>query len=418
MYFDHNSTTPYSPSVEKYLKQGILEDWYNPSSVYSQAQVLHQKIRECRQVIVDHLNCSSKYLFFTGSGTESINTVLSLETLKLHQLSNIITSHLEHHATLKKIDYLSHYHCNHPELKQQIKSFKINNNEQGEIDFNELEELCSKYPRSLISLLSANNETGVITDIQKVSSIARKYNCLVHVDATQSLGKTPVDLEQWDVDFASFSGHKIGAMKGVGLLYAKKPFAPLMHGGRQEKGLRPGTHNYPAIQSFKLAVQDIDLNKQKDVKKLRDYFENHLLSPSSYEEINCELDTLRTIKIEKKILTPFKVNCREANRLPNTSNIYCGAVSNQAVLLNLSQKGICISAGSACNSGSPEPSHVINALGICEDDISPKAYAQSCIRISLSSSNTKKEIDFLIQSLWEIASLSLDVNTDSLVQTA
>ena len=412
MYFDHNSTTPYSPSVKKYLQQGVLEDWYNPSSVYPQSQALHQNIRECRRFIADYLNCSSKYLLFTGSGTESINTVLSLETLKLNQLSNIITSHLEHHATLKKIDYLSHCNYKHPELKQQIKSFKVNNNTQGEIDFNELEKLCSKYPKSLISLLSANNETGVITDIQKVSSIARKYNCLVHVDATQSLGKTLVDLEKWGVDFASFSGHKIGSMKGIGLLYAKKPFAPLMYGGGHEKSLRPGTYNYSAIQSIKLAVQDIDLTKQQDVKKLRDYLENHLLHPSSYKEKNFELDTQKTIKNEKKPvppLTPFKINCKKANRLPNTSNIYCGGVSSQSILLNLSRKGICISSGSACNSGSPEPSHVISALGICEGNVSPKTYAQSCIRISLSSSNTKKEIDFLIQSLCEIVPLSSDV---------
>lgn len=416
IYLDHNSTAPYSPSVKKYLQQGILEDWYNPSSVYSKAQILNQRIRNCREFIAGCLNCSSKYLFFTSSGTESINTVLFSETLKLNQLSTIITSHLEHHATLKKIDYLSHHDRNHPELKQKIRSFKIKNNGQGEIDFDELEELCSKYPQSLISLLSANNETGVITDIQKVSHTAKKYNCLVHVDATQSLGKTPFDLEQWDVDFASFSGHKIGAMKGIGLLYARKPFAPLMYGGKQEKGLRPGTHNYPAIQSLKLAVQDIDLNKQKDVKKLRDYLENHLLDSSYYKEKHYNLDASQNGECEKKPMlpsTPFKINCRKANRLPNTSNIYCGGVSSQAVLLNLNQKGVCVSAGSACHSGSPEPSHVMTSLNIFEEGVSPKDYAKSCIRISLSSSNTKKEIDFLIQSLREIISVAPDVNTVS-----
>ena len=421
IYFDHNSTAPYSPSVRKYLEQDILADWYNPSSTYPQAQILHQRIRNYREFIADYLNCSSKHLFFTSSGTESINTVLSPETLKLNQLSTIVTSHLEHHATIKKINYLSHFNYKHPELKQQIRSFRIKNNEQGEIDFNELEEFCSKYPQSLISLLSANNETGVITDIKAVSRIVRKYNCLIHVDATQSLGKTFLDLEQWNVDFASFSGHKIGAMKGIGLLYAKKPFAPLMYGGGQEKGLRPGTYNYPAIQSFKLAVQDIDLQKQKDVKKLRDYLESNLLNPSYYEEKNRNLDAQQTIKCKKKPmspLTPFKINCKDTNRLPNTSNIYCNGISSQTVLLNLAQKGICVSSGSACSSGSPEPSHVMTALDICDDDISPRTYAQSCIRISLSSSNTEQEVDFLIQSLWGIISPSSDVNPGSPVQVA
>lgn len=411
IYFDHNSTTPCSPSVENYISQGtVLKDWYNPSSAYSQAQVSHKKIRDCRKFIADYLNCSPKHLFFTSGGTESINTILSPETLQFNQLSTFITSHLEHDATIKKIDYLLNY--------KNIRSYWIFNNEQGEINLDNLEEICSKHPYSLLSFLSANNETGVITDIQAISKIARKYNCLVHVDAVQSLGKMPIDLEKWNVDFASFSGHKIGSIKGVGLLYARKPFAPLMYGGGQEKGLRPGTHNYPAIQSFKLAVQDIDLNKQKYVKQLRDYLESNLLGQPSYcEETDYVVNTQKTIRHDRKeiSLTPFKVNCKKANRLPNTSNIYCGGISNQTVLLHLDQKGICVSAGSACNTGSPEPSHVITMLNI--DGFPNKDYARSCIRISLSPSNTKQEIDFLIQSLKELIASSSHLNTHPLIQT-
>ena len=396
IYFDHNSTAPYSPSVRSYFEQGMLEDWYNPSSIYPNAQTLHQNISECRKFIASHLNCSPKYLFFTSGGTESINTVLSPETLQFNRLSTFITSHLEHHATIKKVDYLSDY--------QNIRPDWVFNNEQGEINLGNLEETCSKHPRSLLSFLSANNETGVVTDIQSISQIAKKYNCLVHVDAVQSLGKMPVNLEKWDVDFASFSGHKIGAMKGIGLLYARKPFIPLMYGGGQERGLRPGTYNYPAIQSFKLAVQDIDLNKQEYVRELRDYFENNLLSHPSYcEETDYDVDSQQIIRHnrEKVSLTPFKVNCKKANRLPNTSNVYCGmGMSNQAVLLRLAKKGICVSAGSACNAGSPEPSHVITMLYI--DGFLNRDYAKSCIRVSFSPSNTKPELDFLIQSLREL----------------
>ena len=394
--------------MEKYLEQGILEDWYNPSSMYSQAQILHQKIRECRKAISDYLNCSSKHLFFTGGGTESINTVLSLETLKLNQLSTFITSHLEHHATIKKIDYLSEY--------QSIRLFWIRNNEQGEINLSHLEKLCSEHPQSLLSFLSANNETGVITDIKSIVAIARKYNCLVHVDAVQSLGKTPIDLEKWDVDFASFSGHKIGAMKGIGLLYARKPFAPLMYGGGQERGLRPGTYNYPAIHSFKLAIQDIDLNKQKYVRQLRDYFENSLLNPFKENLSNLSLENLQKIKTYES-LNPFKVNCKKANRLSNTSNIYCGGISNQVVLWNLAQKGICIATSSACNAGSPEPSHVLTAIADLEDLGNPKDYAKSCIRISLSPSNTKQEVDYLVQSLRELTNSLSYPSINSSVQT-
>ena len=400
IYFDHNSTVPYSPSVKQYLQKDIAKDWLNPSSVYPQAQVLHQKIRDCRKFIADYLNCSSKHLFFTSGGTESINTILSSETLKINQLSTIITSYLEHHTTIKKTNYLSN--------EKNIQSYWISNNKQGEIDLGHLEKLCSKHPQSLISLLSANNETGVITDIQTVSKIARKYNCLIHVDAVQSLGKVSIDLEKWDVDFASFSGHKIGAMKGIGLLYARKPFAPLMYGGGQERQLRPGTHNYPAIYSFKLAVQDIDLKKQEYVRELRDYFENQLTSIQKdiTKNLNFSKENFQSYAEDNKKETrfPFKVNCKKANRLQNTSNIYCGKeISHQTALLHLAKKGICASAGSACNAGSPEPSHVITALGIY-DNISPKTYAQSCIRISLSPLNTKQEIDFLISSLRELHS--------------
>jgi len=408
IYFDHNSTVPYSPSVSKYLEQDILDDWHNPSSVYPQAQVLDQKIRDCRSFVADYLNCFPRHLFWTSGGTESINTVLSLENLKFHDISSIISSELEHHATIKTINHLTGCQTKNKDKKEERRSkiqyLPVWNNKQGEISFKNLEKLCSKYPQSLVSLLSANNETGVITEIQEVSKIARKYGCLVHVDAVQSLGKTPVDLEKWDVDFASFSGHKIGAMKGVGLLYARKPFAPLMYGGGQERGLRPGTYNYPAIQSFKLAVQDIDLRKNRYVEKLRDYFENNLcLAPLGYFEEK-EYDSDRPnqeIKGQKKEieLSPFKINCKESYRLPNTSNIYCGGISNQVVMLSLAQKEICVSAGSACNSGSPEPSHVITQLAQSMDEPSPKDYARSCIRVSLSSSNTGQELDFLIKAL-------------------
>ena len=398
IYFDHNSTAPYSTSARKYLEEGFLNDWHNPSSIYPQSQMLDQKIRECREFIAEFLNCSPKNLFFTSGGTESINTVLSPETLKLNQLFTFITSFLEHHATIKRIDCLSGYPTihNYQKLEQKIRPYWIKNNEHGEINLNDLEETCSKHPQSLLSFLSANNETGVITDIKTVSKIARKYNCLVHVDAVQSLGKMPVDLEDWNVDFASFSGHKIGAMKGIGLLYARKPFAPLMYGGEQERSFRPGTYNYPAIQSFKLAVQDIDLSRQEYVKGLRDYLENSLASMNEYQTKEFALPFQYFTKNDWEF--PFKINCRQAHRLPNTSSIYCGGISNQSVLLHLAKKGICASAGSACNAGSQEPSHVITMLNM---DVN-KDYVRSCIRVSLSPSNTKKEIDCLIQSLRDL----------------
>ena len=406
IYFDHNSTAPYSPSVREFLSGGgVLESWYNPSSIYPQAQILAQDIKESRRVISEHLNCSPKNLFFTSGGTESINTVLSSETLKLNSISRIISSELEHHATLRKIEHLiGFFYPNHLKPQNPIQYTSVLSNEKGEIRLDQLEEKCLKHPNSLVSLLSANNETGVITNIPAVSKIARKSKCLVHVDAVQSLGKEFIDVEKWDVDFVSFSGHKIGAMKGVGLLYARKPFAPLLSGGGQERHLRAGTYNYPAIQSFKLAVQDIDLSQLENVRRLRDYFENQLLGHSvGYgKEISYNLETLQNISYSKieNSHSPFKVNCQQALRLPNTSNIYCGGIiSNQAILLDLAQKGIGVSAGSACSAGSALPSHVMTQIALCM--ARPKDYANSCIRVSLSHSNTKEEVDFLVSSLKE-----------------
>ena len=452
IHFDHNSTTLYSPSVKEYLQTDFLKDWQNPSAMYPKAQALKQKIEACRKEIAEELHCAPKHLFFTSGATESINTVLSLETLKLNQISSIITSPMEHQATLKKVEYLNHLTSN---KNKKIKVHYVLHNKEGEINLEDLKELCSKNPRSLISLMSANNETGVMTSINKIREIAYRNNCLVHVDAVPSLGKKPVKLTSWGVDFASFSGHKMGAMKGVGLLFAKKPFSPLLYGGGQEKEMRSGTYNFPAIYSLKLAMQDIDLSQQKHVWKLRAYFEHcltfklqeqHKVTDLGFsEEPITEHNKQNFIAVEnsktkRKVLfakgktktyhcSPFQINCQRAKRLSNISNIYCEDKSSEEVVLHLARKGICVSAGSACHASSPEPSHVIVALkdpkytrknratapeppyflaigNIKIHKISPVDYARSCVRISLSPSNTKEEITFLIKSLGELYSLS------------
>ena len=378
IYFDHNATAPYSASVKKYLQSGIMEDWYNPSSSYKEAQVLNQRIRDCRNFIAEYLDCSSKQLFFTGNGTESINTVLSLETLKLNGIKSVITSLLEHDATTQTTAYLR---------SQNIPIHYVANNQNGEINLDDLEKLCQQNPHSLVSLLSSNNETGVITDVLAIKEIAKKYQCLIHIDAVQSLGKIPVNLQKWDVDFISFSGHKIGAMKGIGLLYSRRILAPLLFGGGQERKIRSGTYNFPAIYSLKLAVEDISLDKNIYVSQLRDNLELSLFQMTPN-------------------FTFFKVNCQTAPRLCNTSNIYCGGMSNYQIQNFLMKKNIAISIGSACKADSTEPSYVIQALGY------DKEYARSCIRVSLSKKNTQKEVEFFIDSLREIISKDKNLLTE------
>lgn len=360
IYLDNNSTTQYSSSVKEYLKKDFIKDWFNPSSEYDYlSQKLSSKIIECKQYISNYINGSANTITFTSGATESINTILSLGTLKKNNLKSIITSHLEHHATLNKIKNL-----------KEVPVFYVKNNQQGEIDYSDLKHLCSKNPCSLISLLFINNETGVITDIKKVVTIAKKYKCMLHVDAVQALGKWPIDCNDLNIDFASFSGHKIGSFKGVGFIYTKKPIEPLLFGGEQQS-IRAGTYNYPAIYSLKLALQDIDLNKQNSLKLLRNNFEQNLL------------------KINKQI----KINCYKANRISNTSNIYFQDISNLVLVLYLAKHKIYVSTGSACNSSSPEPSHVIQALGY------NKHYARSCVRVSLSTKNTQLELDLIIDLL-------------------
>ena len=362
IYFDHNAATPCSPSVCKSIKEGLVtEDWMNPSSSHKQSQILRRRISDVRNIISNHLACSAKNIYFTSGGTESINTVLSQDTLKLNGVTDIITSKMEHHATLNAISKLK---------EKGISIHFAKNNNQGEIDLGDIECILkrNKEKAFLLSFLTINNETGVKTDVKLISQIAKKYQALFHIDTVQSLGKEKINLEDLDVDFASFSGHKIGSLKGVGLLYAKSLFTPLICGD-QERGMRGGTYNFPAIYSLKLAIEDIDLKSIKKIKILRDYLELGLLN-----------------------LGGIQINGTNADRVSNTSNIHFQGISNEVLRCFLLDKGICVSTGSACNSSSFEPSYVIQAMGFS------KEYARSSIRISLSKNNTKAEVEYFINA--------------------
>jgi len=363
MYLDFNATSPYSPRVAEYIKTQMLEDWANPSSEHDAGYRLKQRISDDRQVITEFLGCSTKQLYFTSGATESISTVLSPDTLDLNQIKTIITSNVEHHATLHRCEYLK---------KKGYEILYVDIKSSGQLDFEHLDKLCSENPKSLISLLWVNNETGVISDVQKIVEYSKKNDCKVHLDSVQALGKLPIDLDSIEIDFASFSGHKMGSLKGIGMLYAKnsKMIFPLVHGGGQESGVRPGTSNYPAIHSIRLAIEDVEWNKIEETRIFRDQFEKELLEkcPS------------------------FKVNGMESTRVGNTTNIYLGGTSSRAALLQLSREKIFVSTGSACSSGSIEPSHVITGMGFDKD------YANSCMRLSLSSLD-KKMKDELITNL-------------------
>lgn len=353
IYLDYNSTAPYSPSVESYVRTDFLIDFANPSSEHDAGFELSGRIKEHRKNIANFLGVSTKSLIFTSGATESINTILSLDNLKLNNIDTIISSRMEHHATLHQLGYLSKFGFH-------IKFVK--NNEQGELDLDDLENILKLSQNSLVSLLYVNNETGVINDVKNIVRISKQNKALVHLDAVQALGKTPFDLEDIDCDYASFSGHKIGSFKGIGLLYSKNisKLAPLLHGGAQERGYRPGTLNYPAIASLALAVKDIDLLNVELLITQRKKFEEDLL----------------------RIHSEFSINCQNAKRVYNTINLNVGKFDARALMLKLSRNNIMVSTGSACNGSSQEPSHVIQEI--------KKSDHINSIRISVKSF----ELDF------------------------
>jgi cysteine desulfurase len=247
IYLDHNATTFYSPSVRKFVQDEMLDLWANPSSEHALGAELSDKIKLMRADIGESLGCSAKGLVFTSGATESINTVLSLDNLENLGVKRIVSSPMEHHATLDRLKHLS---------KKGFEIEFLRNDENGILDLEGLDKLLSVGTKTLVTLLFANNETGAINPIKEIGSIVRKYDHLFHVDGVQALGKIKFSLEDLDVDFMSFSGHKIGAFKGIGLLYAAdiKSLSPLLHGGGQERGYRPGTINFPSIKSFHLAI--------------------------------------------------------------------------------------------------------------------------------------------------------------------
>ena len=367
IYLDYNSTAPYSSKVVHYLQNGVLNDWHNASSEHDLGHLLSGRIKNDRWAIADFLDCSTGKLFFTSGATESINSVLSSDNINSHGIQGVITSPLEHYATLAC--------CNN--LKEKgLEILHVKHDQFGNINLDDLESLCKKNKKFLVSLLFVNNETGVISPVKNIVKITHKYNSLVHIDAVQALGKYKFSLDDLDADFASFSGHKIGSFKGIGLIYINqfKKFKPFILGGGQERNIRAGTYNFSAIHSLKLAIEDIDFKKNKSIQALRDIFEKKFL------------------EIDKS----FKINGINAPRVSNTSNIYLGGQESREVMLKLAARGISISTGSACSSGSVKPSHVISSMG------GGNQVAISSLRVSIGTKTSNDELNLLINTLEKI----------------
>lgn len=366
IYLDNNATTKVDEQVLEAMMPYFKEKYSNPSSIYSFGGVSQKAVREAREQIKDFVNAKSeKEILFTASGSESANTaikgVLEADKSKKH----IITTKVEHPCVLNLYKTLE---------KQGYKVDYIGVNSNGDLDLDELENAVNN-DTALVSCMWANNETGIIFPIEKVSQIVKSKNkdTKLFVDGVQAAGKIPIDVQAANIDLLGISGHKFHAPKGIGALYVKSGtlFSPLIVGGHQERGKRAGTENVPYIVGIAKAAQ---LAKEwleyetTEVRRLRDKLESGIL----------------------KNIFNSRLNSGVANRVPNTSNIGFEYIEGELILLHLSDFGICASSGSACTSGSLEPSHVLKAMGV------PFTALHGSIRFSLSRFTTEKEIDVVL----------------------
>jgi len=367
IYIDNNATTRVDDEVVDAMLPFLTDKYGNPSSMYPFALDSKMPLEEARAKVAKFLNAERPdEIIFTSCGTESDNTAILGVLKAAPNKKHIITSAVEHQAI---------HELNYRLRKEGYRVSEISVDENGLLNLEQLrEEICEDT--ALISIMWANNETGVLFPIEEAAKIAAEKNIPFHTDAVQAAGKIKIDAQKAGVDLLSISGHKIHAPKGIGALYVKRGtrMRPLLIGGHQERARRAGTENVPGIialgKACELAGKFID-DEVTRVRALRDKLENSIL---------------------EKISDTFVVGSKQF-RTPNTTNIIFKYIEGEAMLLMMADKGICASSGSACTSGSPEPSHVLSAMHV------PLSYAHSAIRFSLSRFNTEEEIDYIISEL-------------------
>lgn len=369
-YFDNAATTRVKQEVLKEMIPYFEIEYGNPSAMYSIGRNSKRAIEEARKNVAELINANSNEIIFTGCGSESDNMAIKGIAMANRDKGNhIITSKIEHHAILDS--------CKSME-KEGFRVTYLNVDENGMIDLEELENTISS-DTVLISIMFANNEIGTIQPIEKIAKIAKNHNIIFHTDCVQACGNVLIDVKRMGIDSLSISGHKIYGPKGIGALYLKKGIKinKLIDGGHQEKNRRAGTENVAGIvgigKACKLAKNNFNYHCDY-LKKLKDYFIN---------------------EVESKI-PDVKLNGDRNNRLPGNVNFSFKGVDGQTLLFKLDQIGICASAGSACNTGSQEPSHVLVAIGL-EPEL-----AYSSLRVTFGENNTMEDVDYLIENLEKI----------------
>ena len=366
VYLDNNATTQVAPEVLETMLPYFHELYGNPSSMHSFGGQVAKTIRDAREKVAVLIGADPEEIIFTSCGTESDNTAIMSALSVYPDKRHIVTSRVEHPAVKVLCEHLRERGCHVTELPVDS---------EGKLNIEEYENSLSK-DTAIVSLMWANNETGAIFPVEEAAKIARDKGILFHTDAVQAVGKIPINMRGNTIDMLSLSGHKLHAPKGVGVLYVRKGtrFSPFLIGGHQEKGRRGGTENTASIVALGMACELAARNMDKEntrVKYLRDKLENNLL----------------------KSIPNSRVNGDRINRLPNTTNISFEFVEGEGILLLMDQFNICASSGSACTSGSLQPSHVLRAMGV------PFTMAHGSVRFSLSVYNNEEEIDLVIEKL-------------------
>ncbi len=369
-YFDHAATTNVKEEVLKEMLPYFSIEYGNASSLYSLGRTSKRAIEESRKRVAKAINAKPKEIYFTSCGSEADNLALKgIAYQYKNKGKHIITSKIEHPAILETCKTLE---------KQGYEITYLNVDENGFISLSEL-EFSIRPDTILISIMFANNEIGTIQPIEQIGQIAKKHNVLFHTDSVQAVGNVKIDVEAMNIDLLSMSAHKFYGPKGVGALYVREgvEFERIQDGGHQEKNKRAGTENVAGIVGLGKAIELANENVEKYEKKLTE-LRNYYFS-----------------QIEEKI-SNYKINGDKEKRLPGNANISFEGIHGEELLLKLDQKGICASAGSACSSGTPSPSHVLLAIGLKPE------LAYGSLRITLGEENTKEDIDFLVEQLAEI----------------
>ena len=369
IYFDNNATTKVAEEVLEEMKPFFCELYGNPSSMHTFGGQISHKIRRSREQVADLLGCDPSEIIFTSGGTESDNAAIKGTLTAAPNKRTVVTTRIEHPAVLAVCRELENHGYTVVELGVD---------KYGQLDLAELEESIDD-DTAVVTIIYANNETGVIFPIEEIAELVTGRGVVFHTDAVQAVGKIPLNLAKSNIDLLSLSGHKLHGPKGVGVLYVRKGtrLSPFMLGGHQEGGRRAGTENVPGIvglgKACELAAENLEEENRK-VKYIRDKLENAVL----------------------RRCPDCRVNGDKENRLPNTSNVSFEYIEGEAILLMLDRYGICASSGSACTSGSLEPSHVLRAMGV------PFTAAHGSIRFSLSRYNTEEEVDYTIEKMPQI----------------